>query len=355
VSRPSEDPFTDTSDAQVTGHTGPDADDERGASIDLVRTYLNGIGRTKLLTAAEEVDLAQRIEAGLFAEARLDAAVPLDIAVPPDIAVPRASAGPLGTAGPLDAALRADLRAIVADGRAAKRHLLEANLRLVVSVAKRYTGRGMPMLDLIQEGNVGLIRAVEKFDYTKGFKFSTYATWWIRQAITRAMADQSRTIRLPVHLVEQINKLVRARRELAVALGREATAAEVAEWLGVDVYKVVELLGYDRDPVSLDQSVGEDGESMLGDFVADTAASPEDPVSYGMLKREVGTVLATLSEREREVVKLRFGLNDGRVRTLEEIGHEFGLSRERIRQIEKTCLTKLRQPARANRLREYAC
>ena len=331
MSRPLEDSFTDPSDAPPAGRTGHDAEDERGASIDLVRTYLNGIGRTKLLTAAEEVDLAQRIEAGLFAEERLVTAVGMD------------------------AELRADLRAIVTEGRAAKSHLLEANLRLVVSVAKRYTGRGMPMLDLIQEGNVGLIRAVEKFDYAKGFKFSTYATWWIRQAITRAMADQSRTIRLPVHLVEQINKLVRARRELAATLGREPTSAEVAESLGVDVYKVVELLGYDRDPVSLDQSVGEDGESMLGDFVADNSTGPADPVSYGLLEREVGTVLATLSEREREVVKLRFGLNDGRVRTLEEIGHEFGLSRERIRQIEKTCLNKLRQPSRADRLREYAC
>jgi RNA polymerase primary sigma factor/RNA polymerase nonessential primary-like sigma factor len=308
-----------------------DAEDPRGVSVDLVRTYLNGIGRTKLLTAAEEVDLAQRIEVGVFAQARLD--------TEPD----------------LDRGLRADLRAIAADGRAAKTHLLEANLRLVVSVAKRYTGRGMPMLDLIQEGNVGLIRAVEKFDYTKGFKFSTYATWWIRQAVTRAMADQSRTIRLPVHLVEQITKLVRARRELSVALGREPVPAEIAAHLGLDLYRVVELLGYDRDPVSLDQSVGEDGDNSLGDFVADTTATPVEPVSYGLLKQEVGSVLATLTEREREVVKLRFGLNDGRVRTLEEIGHEFGLSRERIRQIEKSSLTKLRQPASVDRLRDYAC
>ncbi|HEV7824221.1 MAG TPA: RNA polymerase sigma factor SigB [Mycobacteriales bacterium] len=302
--------------------------------MDLVRTYLNGIGRTKLLTAAQEVDLAQRIEAGLFAQARLDG---------------------FDGAEPADRELRADLRTIAADGRVAKAHLLEANLRLVVSVAKRYTGRGMPMLDLIQEGNIGLIRAVEKFDYAKGFKFSTYATWWIRQAVTRAMADQSRTIRLPVHLVEQINKLVRCRRELAVALGHEPSAAEIADTLDVDVYKVVELLGYDRDPVSLDQTVGEDGESILGDFVADDSGTSVDPVAYGLLAREVGTVLATLTERERDVVRLRFGLDDGRVRTLEEIGHVFGLSRERIRQIEKASLTKLRQPGRAERLREYAC
>jgi RNA polymerase sigma factor (sigma-70 family) len=310
----------------------PDEDaEDRGVSLDLVRTYLNGIGRRKLLTAAEEVDLALRIEVGVFAQARLDAERDL----------PRT--------------LRADLRTIATDGRAAKTHLLEANLRLVVSVAKRYTGRGMPMLDLIQEGNVGLIRAVEKFDYTKGFKFSTYATWWIRQAITRALADQSRTIRLPVHLVEQITKLVRARRELSVTFGREPTPAEIAAHLGLDLYKVVELLGYDRDPVSLDQSVGEDGENSLGDFVADSTAAVSEPASYGLLKQEVGSVLSTLTEREREVLKLRFGLNDGRVRTLEEIGHEFGLSRERIRQIEKSSLTKLRQPARAERLRDYAC
>jgi RNA polymerase primary sigma factor/RNA polymerase nonessential primary-like sigma factor len=331
VSRPLEDHIHVVHDGAVRDE---DADDARTASMDLVRTYLNGIGRTKLLTAAQEVDLAQRIEAGLFAQARLDG---------------------FDGAEPADRELRADLRTIAADGRVAKAHLLEANLRLVVSVAKRYTGRGMPMLDLIQEGNIGLIRAVEKFDYAKGFKFSTYATWWIRQAVTRAMADQSRTIRLPVHLVEQINKLVRCRRELAVALGHEPSAAEIADTLDVDVYKVVELLGYDRDPVSLDQTVGEDGESILGDFVADDSGTSVDPVAYGLLAREVGTVLATLTERERDVVRLRFGLDDGRVRTLEEIGHVFGLSRERIRQIEKASLTKLRQPGRAERLREYAC
>jgi RNA polymerase sigma factor (sigma-70 family) len=331
VSRPLEDHIHVVHDGAVRDE---DADEARAASMDLVRTYLNGIGRTKLLTAAQEVDMAQRIEAGLFAQARLD--------------------GVYG-ATPAGPQLRADLRAVADDGRAAKAHLLEANLRLVVSVAKRYTGRGMPMLDLIQEGNIGLIRAVEKFDYTKGFKFSTYATWWIRQAVTRAMADQSRTIRLPVHLVEQINKLGRCRRELSVALGREPSADEIADALGVDLHKVVELIGYDRDPVSLDQSVGGDGESSLADFVADASVTSVDPVSYGVLTREVGTVLATLTEREREVVRLRFGLDDGRVRTLEEIGRVFGLSRERIRQIEKSSLTKLREPDRAGRLREYAC
>ncbi|MCW2581037.1 MAG: sigB, partial [Blastococcus sp.] len=279
-------------------------------STDLVRVYLNTIGKTALLTAEQEVELAKRIEAGLYA-GRL-----------------------LAEKTDLTPAKKRDYKILATDGKAAKAHLLEANLRLVVSVAKRYTGHGMTFLDLIQEGNVGLIRAVEKFDYTKGFKFSTYATWWIRQAVTRAMADQSRTIRLPVHLVEQITKLVRARRELSVALGREPVPAEIAAHLGLDLYRVVELLGYDRDPVSLDQSVGEDGDDSLGDFVADTTATPVEPVSYGLLKQEVGSVLATLTEREREVVKLRFGLNDGRVRTLEEIGHEFGLSRERIRQIE---------------------
>jgi RNA polymerase primary sigma factor/RNA polymerase nonessential primary-like sigma factor len=352
VSRPRQENSTDETDAYAVSWSSAadpapwdpadDLDAEApAAAMDVVRTYLNGIGRTKLLTAEEEVDLARRIEAGLFAQMRLDAAQP---------AVGDSTAG-----DSTEADLRRDLRAIAADGRAAKIHLLEANLRLVVSVAKRYTRRGMPMLDLVQEGNIGLIRAVEKFDYTKGFKFSTYATWWIRQAMTRALADQSRTIRLPVHLVEQVNKLVRARRELSLSLDRDPSAAEIADALALDVYKVVELLGYDRDPVSLDQTVGEDGEGMLGDFIADTVAPPPDPVSYGLLKREVGTVLDTLTEREREVVKLRFGLNDGRTRTLEEIGHEFGLSRERIRQIEKASLGKLRDPERCRNLRGYAC
>jgi len=302
----------------------------RGVSADLVRAYLNGIGKTKLLTAVEEVDLAKRIEAGLFAGQRLNEAE---------------------TLSPED---RADLREVARDGVAAKNHLLEANLRLVVSVAKRYTGRGMSLLDLIQEGNLGLIRAVEKFDYTKGFKFSTYATWWIRQAITRAMADQSRTIRLPVHLVEQINRLVRARRDLSISLGREPSPAELATELGIEPFRVVELLGYDREPVSLDQTVGDDGESQLGDFIADAdPMSPADNVSYALLKAEVNKVLATLSDREREVIRLRFGLDDGRQRTLDEIGRDFGLSRERIRQIEKGTMAKLRDPLRAEPLRAY--
>jgi RNA polymerase sigma factor (sigma-70 family) len=307
-----------------------DATDERGVSADLVRAYLNGIGRTKLLTAVQEVDLAKRIEAGLYAEEKL--------------------------AGDLPAALRRDLGIVAEQGRLAKNHLLEANLRLVVSIAKRYTGRGMAFLDLIQEGNLGLIRAVEKFDYTKGYKFSTYATWWIRQAITRAMADQARTIRIPVHMVEQVNRMVRARRDLATTLGREPTVAEVAVALGVPEFQVIELISYDREPVSLDQAVGEDGESALGDFVAavDPREEPGDAVSQGQLRNEVEIVLATLSSREEAVIRLRFGLDDGRQRTLDEVGREFGLSRERIRQIEKVTLLKLRDPSRADRLEAYA-
>src|SRR5689334_23314829 len=306
-----------------------DAIDERGVSADLVRAYLNGIGRTRLLTAVEEVTLSKRIEAGLYAEEKL------------------AEAG--DELAPL-------LRIIITEGRAAKNHLLEANLRLVVSIAKRYTGRGMAFLDLIQEGNLGLIRAVEKFDYTKGYKFSTYATWWIRQAITRAMADQARTIRIPVHMVEQVNRMVRARRDLATTLGREPVVAEIAKAMGVPEFQVIELISYDREPVSLDQAVGEDGESALGDFVAavDPRGEPGDSVSQGMLRSEVEIVLSTLSQREQAVIRLRFGLDDGRQRTLDEVGREFGLSRERIRQIEKVTLLKLRHPSRAKRLEVYA-
>ncbi len=312
------------------------ADEERGVSADLVRAYLNGIGKTKLLTAEQEVDLAKRIEAGLFADEQL------------------AIADEQGL--DLDSQLRADLRTVMTEGRAAKNHLLEANLRLVVSIAKRYTGRGLAFLDLIQEGNLGLIRAVEKFDYAKGYKFSTYATWWIRQAITRAMADQARTIRIPVHMVEQVNRMVRARRDLATTLGREPTVTEVATALCLEEYQVMELISYDREPVSLDQTVGEDGESALGDFVAriDPRDEPADAVSHSLLRSEVAIVLATLSQREQEVIRLRFGLDDGRQRTLDEVGREFGLSRERIRQIEKITLHKLRHPSRAQRLEAYA-
>ncbi|MQA26983.1 MAG: sigma-70 family RNA polymerase sigma factor [Micromonosporaceae bacterium] len=306
--------------------------DERGASADLVRAYLNGIGRTKLLNAEQEVELAKRIEAGLYADDLLT-----------------------NQSERVDPELKDDLRILVEEGQAAKNHLLEANLRLVVSIAKRYTGRGMAFLDLIQEGNLGLIRAVEKFDYTKGFKFSTYATWWIRQAITRAMADQARTIRIPVHMVEQVNRLVRTRRELSMSLGREPRHDEIAGALGVPTYQVIELLSYDREPVSLDQGVGEDGDSALSDFVCrtDPKSDPEDNVSYGLLRHEVEGVLATLNQREQEVIRLRFGLDDGRQRTLDEVGREFGLSRERIRQIEKGTLLKLRHPSRAKRLESY--
>jgi RNA polymerase nonessential primary-like sigma factor len=307
--------------------TDLDATDERGVSADLVRAYLNGIGRTRLLTAVEEVELSKRIEAGLYADEKL----------------PEAGDD-----------LEPLLRVIIAEGKAAKNHLLEANLRLVVSIAKRYTGRGMAFLDLIQEGNLGLIRAVEKFDYTKGYKFSTYATWWIRQAITRAMADQARTIRIPVHMVEQVNRMVRARRDLAAQLGREPSISEIANAMDVPEFQVIELISYDREPVSLDQAVGEDGESALGDFVAAAADNPASTVGQGELRNEVEIVLATLSERESAVIRLRFGLDDGRQRTLDEVGREFGLSRERIRQIEKVTMLKLRDPERASRLEAYA-
>jgi RNA polymerase primary sigma factor/RNA polymerase nonessential primary-like sigma factor len=297
-----------------------------------MRLYLNDIGRVDLLSSDEEVDLAKRVWAGREAGAIIDSPVHLD------------------------PALRARLRRIEREGHVAHAQLVESNLRLVVSIAKRYSGRGLQMSDLIQEGNLGLIRAVEKFDYAKGYKFSTYATWWIRQAITRAMADQSRTIRIPVHMVEQVNRMVRTRRDLSASLGREPTVAEVAAALGVQEFQVIELISYDREPVSLDQAVGEDGESALGDFVAavDPRDEPGDAVSQGMLRNEVEIVLATLSHREQAVIRLRFGLDDGRQRTLDEVGREFGLSRERIRQIEKVTMSKLRDPQRASRLEAYA-
>ncbi|MFD1814056.1 sigma-70 family RNA polymerase sigma factor [Rhodococcus gannanensis] len=305
--------------------------DAQSPSADLVRVYLNGIGRTALLTAADEVELAKRIEAGLYAVHVLE------------------------TGKRLSASKKRDLAAIVRDGEAARRHLLEANLRLVVSLAKRYTGRGMPLLDLIQEGNLGLIRAMEKFDYAKGFKFSTYATWWIRQAITRGMADQSRTIRLPVHLVEQVNKLARIKRELHQQLGREATDEELAEESGIPAAKIADLLDHSRDPVSLDMPVGSDEEAPLGDFIEDSeATSAESAVIAGLLHSDVRSVLATLDEREQQVIRFRYGLDDGQPRTLDQIGKIFGLSRERVRQIEREVMGKLRQGERADRLRSYA-
>jgi len=305
--------------------------DSQGPSADLVRVYLNGIGRTALLTAQDEVDLAKRIEAGVFAKHLLD------------------------TEEDLTAERRSDLRAVVRDGRVAKNHLMEANLRLVVSLAKRYTGRGMPLLDLIQEGNLGLIRAVEKFDYTKGFKFSTYATWWIRQAITRGMADQSRTIRLPVHLVEQVNKLARIKRDLHQKLGREATDEELASESGLPVEKVVDLLDQSKDPVSLDMPVGAEEDAPLGDFIEDAeSADAENAVISGFLQDDLRRVLSTLEERERAVIRMRYGLEDGQPRTLDQIGKAFGLSRERVRQIEREVMSKLRHGDRADRLRAYA-
>jgi RNA polymerase primary sigma factor len=309
-------------------------EDTSGPSTDLVRAYLKEIGRVALLNAEQEVELAKRIEAGLFAAEKLR----------------QCDAGELK----LTKTVKKDLEWLTADGQRAKDHLLEANLRLVVSVAKRYTGRGMAFLDLIQEGNLGLIRAVEKFDYTKGYKFSTYATWWIRQAITRAMADQARTIRIPVHMVEQINKLTRVQRQMLQDLGREPTADELATELDMTPDKVVEIQGYAREPVSLEQNVGDEGDSQLGDFIEDADAPiAAEVVSFGLLQRELDSVLKTLPEREAAVVALRFGLTDGQPRTLDEIGKEFGLTRERIRQIEAKTLSKLRHPSRSQKLRDY--
>ena len=305
--------------------------DVQGPAADLVRVYLNGIGKTALLSAAEEVELAKRVEAGVFAQHMME------------------------TAKKLSPERRSELQALVRDGHVAKNHLLEANLRLVVSLAKRYTGRGMPLLDLIQEGNLGLIRAVEKFDYTKGFKFSTYATWWIRQAITRGMADQSRTIRLPVHLVEQVNKLSRIKRDLHQQLGREATNEELAKESGLAPEKISDLLDHARDPVSLDMPVGAEEDAPLGDFIEDAEATDaESAVISGLLQDDLRRVLATLDEREQAVIRLRYGLEDGQPRTLDQIGKRFGLSRERVRQIEREVMSKLRQGDRAERLRAYA-
>jgi RNA polymerase primary sigma factor len=302
----------------------------RSPTNDPVRMYLKEIGRVPLLTAEEEVDLAKRVEAGLFASEK--------------IAMQRT----------LAAGLRRDLELIERDGQLAKKRLIEANLRLVVSIAKRYVGRGMLFLDLIQEGNLGLIRAVEKFDYTKGYKFSTYATWWIRQAITRAIADQARTIRIPVHMVETINKLVRIQRQLLQDLGREPTPEEIGQEMELPPERVREIQKLSQEPVSLETPIGEEDDSNLGDFIEDSdAVVPIDAASFILLQEQLDSILHTLSEREKKVIQLRFGLTDGHPRTLEEVGKEFGVTRERIRQIESKTLSKLRHPSRSQKLRDY--
>ncbi|MEV4234129.1 MULTISPECIES: RNA polymerase sigma factor [unclassified Nocardia] len=309
-------------------------DAELTASADSVRAYLKQIGKVALLNAEEEVELAKRIEAGLYAAEKVREFAEQGEKLP--------------------VAMRRDYTWIVRDGNRAKNHLLEANLRLVVSLAKRYTGRGMAFLDLIQEGNLGLIRAVEKFDYTKGYKFSTYATWWIRQAITRAMADQARTIRIPVHMVEVINKLGRIQRELLQDLGREPTPEELAKEMDITPEKVLEIQQYAREPISLDQTIGDEGDSQLGDFIEDSeAVVAVDAVSFTLLQDQLQSVLETLSEREAGVVRLRFGLTDGQPRTLDEIGQVYGVTRERIRQIESKTMSKLRHPSRSQVLRDY--
>ena len=315
-------------------------DAELTASADSVRAYLKQIGKVALLNAEQEVSLAKRIEAGLYATYRMEQMEEAYAAGDKD--------------AKLTPAVKRDLRAIARDGRKAKNHLLEANLRLVVSLAKRYTGRGMAFLDLIQEGNLGLIRAVEKFDYTKGYKFSTYATWWIRQAITRAMADQARPIRIPVHMVEVINKLGRIQRELLQDLGREPTPYELSKEMDITEEKVLEIQQYAREPISLDQTIGDEGDSQLGDFIEDSeAVVAVDAVSFTLLQDQLQDVLHTLSDREAGVVKLRFGLTDGMPRTLDEIGQVYGVTRERIRQIESKTMSKLRHPSRSQVLRDY--
>jgi RNA polymerase primary sigma factor len=307
---------------------------ELAVSTDSVRAYLKRIGKVALLNAQQEVELAKRIEAGLYAAERMRGSIDIGEKVSPQ--------------------LRRDLCWIVRDGKRAKNHLLEANLRLVVSLAKRYTGRGLGFLDLIQEGNIGLVRAVEKFDYAQGYKFSTYATWWIRQALGRALADQSRTIRIPVHVGELITRLHRARRTLLQELGREATPQELAVAIDVTEDRVTEIQRYGREPVSLDEPLGEEGDTRLGDLIEDSgAASAFASVDLTLLQAELRSVLATLSDREAGVIRLRFGLTDGRPRTLDEIGRTYGVTRERIRQIETKTMTKLRHPARSQVLRSY--
>jgi len=319
----------------VVSETEEDAPQQRvsnviGATADPVKDYLRQIGKVALLNAAEEVNLATRIEAGLYAEHKM------------------------AQREFTEARLRRDMQLIIADGRHAKDHLIEANLRLVVSVAKRYTGRGMLFLDLIQEGGLGLIRAVEKFDYTKGFKFSTYATWWIRQAITRAMADQARTIRIPVHMVEVMNKMARTQRQMLQDLGREPTEEELGTELGMTPEKVLEVQKYGREPISLHTPLGEDGDSEFGDLIEDTeAVVPAGAVSFTLLQEQLHSVLDTLSEREAGVIALRFGLADGQPKTLDQIGKVYGVTRERIRQIESKTMSKLRHPSRSQVLRDY--
>ncbi|MFM9878150.1 MAG: RNA polymerase sigma factor [Rhodoglobus sp.] len=303
-----------------------------GATADPVKDYLKQIGKVALLNAAEEVELAMRIEAGLFAEDKLSHM----------------------SAAEQKSQLGRELLWVAKDGQRAKSHLLGANLRLVVSLAKRYTGRGMQFLDLIQEGNLGLIRAVEKFDYTKGFKFSTYATWWIRQAITRAMADQARTIRIPVHMVEVINKLARVQRQMLQDLGREPTPEELSRELDMTPEKVIEVQKYGREPISLHTPLGEDGDSEFGDLIEDTeAVVPADAVGFTMLQKQLESLLDSLSEREAGVIRMRFGLGDGMPKTLDQIGDTFGVTRERIRQIESKTMAKLRHPSRSQSLRDY--
>ncbi|WP_406093124.1 sigma-70 family RNA polymerase sigma factor [Kitasatospora purpeofusca] len=318
-------------DHEETAGPGRPAADPSGPAADLLRQYLREIGRIRLLTAAEEVDLARRIEAGLFAEERLHRRPP-----------------------PTDDRLAAELGTLVLIGRLAKRRLIEANLRLVVSVAKRYIGRGLTLLDLVQEGNLGLIRAVEKFDYARGYKFSTYATWWIRQAMSRALADQARTIRVPVHVVELINRVVRVQRSLLQERGTEPGPADIATALELTEERVRELLRLAQEPISLHTPVGEEDDVALGDLIEDAdAASPAESATFLLLRQHLEAVLATLGERERQVVQLRYGLDDGRARTLEEIGVLFGVTRERIRQIESKTLVKLRDHAFAAQLRGY--
>jgi len=311
-----------------------DSMDAPAPSADLVRAYLNTIGKVALLSAEQEVELAKRIEVGLYASYKLEKASQDEREMSPQ--------------------LRRDLGSIALDGERAKNHLLEANLRLVVSLAKRYQGRGMAFLDVIQEGNLGLIHAVEKFDYTRGFKFSTYATWWIRQSITRGLADQARTIRIPVHMIEVVNKMGRIKRELFQDLGRPATPEEIAEQMNIPPEKVIEIQGYAKDPLSLNQIVGDEGDKELGSYIEDEdAASVEYAVARGMCVDDLHQVLATLDDRERTIIKLRYGVDDGQPRTLDYVGRKFGLSRERIRQLEREVMAKLREPWRKAMLEGY--